>query len=105
MLAAVICAIATLTSFAVLLRVGRSREPMRTVWIILAGVCASAGIWATHFVAMLAYQMNIPVTYDLELTAASLAIATFAAVGAFALCSKGDLVSSLAGGAVLGLGI
>ncbi len=105
MLAAVICSITTLTSFGILLRVGRSREPMRTVWLLIAGVCASAGIWATHFVAMLAYQANIPVTYDLGLTAASLMIAALAAVGAFALCSKGDVFSTVVGGAILGLGI
>jgi NO-binding membrane sensor protein with MHYT domain len=35
------------------------------MWLLVTGVCAASGIWATHFVAMLAYEDNIHTAYDL----------------------------------------
>ena len=35
------------------------------VWLIGAGVVAGCGIWATHFVAMLAYQTGLPIALTL----------------------------------------
>jgi NO-binding membrane sensor protein with MHYT domain len=32
----------------------------RLIWAAVTGVCAGSGIWATHFVAMLAYQGFLP---------------------------------------------
>ena len=45
---------------------------MRSLWLLITGVCAASGIWATHFVAMLAFDAGIPTAYDPALTAASL---------------------------------
>src|ERR1700722_3835883 len=47
----------------------------RMSWVMAAGIAAGSGIWATHFIAMLAYDPGIGIAYDLELTVLSLVAA------------------------------
>ena len=47
----------------------------RLAWLGLTGISTGAGIWSTHFVAMLAYDFGFPTAYDPTLTLASLVIA------------------------------
>ncbi|WP_216073488.1 MHYT domain-containing protein, partial [Acinetobacter baumannii] len=42
---------------------------------MIAGAAAGFGIWSTHFVAMLAYEAEVVVGYDIGLTVLSLAVA------------------------------
>src|SRR5216683_2652679 len=70
--------IATGASYTALDLAGRirvSRGRTRLVWLILAAVTMGGGIWSMHFVAMLAFVMPMPVTFDLGLTALSLVVA------------------------------
>ena len=70
MLALVVCAFGAATTMNISGRVaGRQRGRL---WLALLAVCAGATVWATHFIAMLAYQAEIPATYDIGLTALSL---------------------------------
>ena len=94
-----------LTSFGIFSRVEHARHPMRGVWLLITGVCAASGIWATHFVAMLAYNAGIPTAYDPALTGISLCIAIVATTFGFAVCSGGSRLQAVAGGAIIGLGI
>jgi len=71
LLAAAICAAASLTTFAIYSRVGEARHHARLNWLLLTGVCSGSGIWATHFVAMLAYKPGVMVAYDATLTGVS----------------------------------
>lgn len=61
LLAAVICAATTFTSFSIYSRVPNAREMSRFGWLFMTGVSTGSGIWATHFVAMLAYGAGVPV--------------------------------------------
>ncbi|CAN0279967.1 unnamed protein product, partial [Chrysoparadoxa australica] len=36
----------------------------RRVWVIVGGVVMGLGIWAMHFVGMIAYQIPVPVSYQ-----------------------------------------
>jgi signal transduction histidine kinase len=72
---------------------GRIRT--RLVWLGGAGAVAGCGIWATHFVAMLAYQSGLPVGFSAPLTILS-------AIIAMALCGVGFTLTIQRGGAVLG---
>lgn len=74
-------------------------------WAILTGVSAGTGIWATHFVAMLAYDGGLPTTYDPILTLASLLIAVTLATAGFALSSFGGMLAVVTGGVILGSAI
>jgi NO-binding membrane sensor protein with MHYT domain len=69
-------------------------------------VAAGAGIWATHFVAMLAFKTGLPTAYDPALTLASLLIAISVTAAGFFVAGQGKnpLLPAI-GGAVIGLGI
>jgi diguanylate cyclase (GGDEF)-like protein/PAS domain S-box-containing protein len=76
------------------------------VWLSLDATAAGCGIWATHFIAMLAYDPVIGVGYNLVLTILSLLIAiliTGAGLGT-ALLGFGRW-TAVVGGAVIGGGI
>jgi diguanylate cyclase (GGDEF)-like protein/PAS domain S-box-containing protein len=47
----------------------------RASWIAISGIASGCGIWATHFIAMLAYEPGVPVGYDVPLTVLSLVLA------------------------------
>ncbi len=72
-------------------------------WLIAAAAVAGAGVWSTHFVAMLAYQADFSIGYDLQLTALSIAASmVLAAVGFLASLA---FRKPLLGGAVFGASI
>ena len=72
-------------------------------WTLPAAGC---GIWATHFIAMLAYDPGTSAGYDPGLTAASLIIAVaITGVGLSIALSNSSRWSGPIGGAVIGGGI
>ena len=76
------------------------------VWLSLDAAAAGCGIWATHFIAMLAYDPAIGAGYNLVITILSLLIAvliTGAGLGT-ALLDFGRWTAAF-GGAVVGGGI
>src|SRR4051794_12845968 len=74
LLAAVMCGLAAVTAFHIYRQAVDSRGLIRLGWLFLTGVCAACGIWATHFIAMLAYAPGLPTGYDPVLTVASLLV-------------------------------
>ena len=74
-------------------------------WLFLTGLSTGSGIWATHFVAMLAYSAGLPTAYDPLLTAVSLLVAIGATTFGFFVCSHGTRLDAGVGGALIGLGI
>lgn len=86
----------------------RARRAMHYYAAILSGALAlGGGIWATHFIGMLAHQLPVPVSYSAPLTMLSL-LPAFAASG-FALrmlaMSRVTPRHMLFGGTLVGLGI
>jgi methyl-accepting chemotaxis protein len=75
--AAVVCLFASLAAINLFNRARATAGRARAIWIIAAAVATGFGIWATHFVAMLAYEPGIPIAYSLSLTVLSLAAAAF----------------------------
>ena len=55
--------------------VGPSRGFARRVWLVAAALTMGGGIWSMHFVAMLAFIMPTPMSYDVGLTTLSLLVA------------------------------
>jgi NO-binding membrane sensor protein with MHYT domain len=52
------------------------RQVKRMLWIIVAAVAlGGGGVWAMHFIAMLAFKLPIAVSYDITLTVVSLVAA------------------------------
>ena len=83
-LAAVICLLSSFAAINIFNRARATAGHRRIIWIIAAGLTAGFGIWATHFVAMLAYEPGITIAYGAALTALSLAAAV--ATVSVALC-------------------
>jgi diguanylate cyclase (GGDEF)-like protein/PAS domain S-box-containing protein len=105
LLAAAICAATTFTSFSIYSRVAHAQKMMRLGWLFLTGVCTASGIWATHFVAMLAYNAGVQTAYDPVLTAGSLLVAIVATTLGYFVCSGRSPPEIAIGGGVVGIGI
>jgi diguanylate cyclase (GGDEF)-like protein/PAS domain S-box-containing protein len=105
LLAALICITATFTAFSIYSHVVASTGYRRVAWTILTGVCTAAGIWATHFVAMLAYESGYPTAYEPVATVCSLLVAIVVTASGFLLSAQQAPWSTTAGGAVIGAGI
>ena len=70
--------VACLASYTALDLGGRIRASQRwakAAWLATAAFAMGGGIWSMHFIAMLAFFMPMPVTYHLNLTLISLAVA------------------------------
>lgn len=105
-LAAVICTIASFAAIHLLHHVNRSHDVMRSVWLCVAGIATGFGIWATHFIAMLAYSPGIQNGYNIALTFASLIAAIVLTCLSFAVASAPALKGARwLGGALVGGGI
>src|SRR5215510_12044273 len=59
-LAAVICALASYTAISLLHHVRKSAAEMWRVWLAVSATSTGFGIWATHFIAMLAFSPGVP---------------------------------------------
>ena len=82
LVAGVVCFLASLTAINLFSRARATKGRARAIWIITAGAATGFGIWATHFVAMLAYDPGLPIAYNIGLTALSLlAAATVTGIG------------------------
>ena len=71
-------AVACLASYTALDLGGRIRVWRgwaRLAWLATAAIAMGGGIWSMHFIAMLAFFMPMPVSYDLGLTVLSLVVA------------------------------
>jgi signal transduction histidine kinase len=102
-IAGLLCAFASWTAVALLIRAGATKSASRWRWVATAAVVFGAGIWTTHFVAMLAYQSVLPISYDLNLTGLSILIAIAFSAAGFSLFFARRW--HLAAGAIVGLGI
>ena len=105
-LAAVICLFASFTAVSLLHHVRSSQGHMRTVWLAVSATSTGFGIWATHFIAMLAFSPGIPNAYNIALTFLSL-IAAILLTGAGLVVALNPKVPAGAwlGGAIVGGGI
>ena len=102
-LAGLICMFATFSATHLLVRSTEEGEQRRSIWILAAGTVAGCGIWATHFIAMLAFRPETPVSYDPGITFLSFVIAiVFASIG-FSVTTR--FRPAGLGGAIIGLAI
>ena len=106
LLACLVCFVASVVAVNIFHRAIASHARTRSIWIAIAGAAIGYGIWATHFIAMLAYEPGISTGYNIVLTALSLAAAmvlTSSGLG-FAASEPGRWRAPI-GGAIMGAGI
>jgi NO-binding membrane sensor protein with MHYT domain len=80
----------------------------KTLWVAGAGIVMGWSIWSMHFVAMLAFELpGIPITYDIRLTALSMALPiVLTLVGFFAVAAREvTWISRIFGGTLIAFGI
>ncbi|MGB7260296.1 MAG: methyl-accepting chemotaxis protein [Pseudolabrys sp.] len=106
LVAAAVCYIASLSAVSLFHRARATSGRARIAWIVTAGTTTGFGIWATHFIAMLAYTPGVAIGYDVGLTAVSLAAAaTVTSIGLAIPVYIRTSWSAALGGAVVGAGI
>lgn len=69
-------------------RVAPAQGPTHRVWLAGAALTMGAGIWSMHFVAMIAFELPMPVSYDVGLTVLSLVLAILGTSGSFYFISR-----------------
>ena len=83
--------VASFASYTALDLAGRlppAQGPTHRIWLAAAALIMGGGIWSMHFVAMLAFVLPMPMSYDVGLTVLSLVLAILAASGSFYVISR-----------------
>ncbi|MDY0883444.1 MHYT domain-containing protein [Dongia soli] len=70
---------ASFTSLQLAERMVAYRENVRLAWLCAAAIALGGGIWAMHFVGMMAFHSSAGILYDVQLTLGSLLLAIIAA--------------------------
>jgi PAS domain S-box-containing protein len=106
LLAVLICFLTSLAAINLFHRARAASGRTRLAWLTTTGVATGCGIWATHFIAMLAYEPGIPVAYNVGLTLLSLlAAAAITCIGFAVALAMPGLWAALIGGVVVGAGV
>src|SRR6266568_3549284 len=104
-LAVGVCLVTSVTAVLLFHRALSTQGGTRARWIAGADAAAGCGIWATHFIATLAYDPGIAITYDLTLTIGSLLIAVAFTVAGLGAASSAAALAAPVGGAIIGAGV
>jgi len=104
--AGVICLLASLVAVNLYHRARATAGNVRLLWIITAGAATGSGIWATHFIAMLAYDPGVGIAFHTALTVLSLlAAAMVTSIGLGIAAMFPGRLSDAIGGAIVGGGV
>jgi NO-binding membrane sensor protein with MHYT domain len=106
-LSILVASVASYTALDLSGHVGPARGFARRMWLVAAAITMGGGIWSMHFVAMLAFIMPIPMSYDIELTTLSLVVAILVTGGGFYVISRqrASPLRLVLSGIFMGLGI
>jgi diguanylate cyclase (GGDEF)-like protein/PAS domain S-box-containing protein len=105
-LAVLVCLVASLVALGLFQRARAMGGAMRAVWIAGAGAVTGGSIWATHFIAMLAYEPGVATAYEGGLTALSLVAAMAVTTMGLAVAVHGPRPWGAAiGGAIVGIAV
>jgi diguanylate cyclase (GGDEF)-like protein len=106
LLAGLVCFVASIVAVNIFHRAITSQARTRQIWVSIAGAAIGYGIWATHFIAMLAYEPGVSIGYGLVLTTLSLAVAMVLTCGGFGFSANvSGRWQAPIGGGIIGAGI
>jgi diguanylate cyclase (GGDEF)-like protein len=106
LMAGCVCFLTSLAAVNLFQRARTVEGKASLIWLGIAGTVTGCGVWATHFIAMLAYTPGFPISYDMPATLMSLVVAAFMTTVGFVVVRFGDRRwSGAAGGAMVGIGI
>ncbi|WP_267349805.1 EAL domain-containing protein [Sphingomonas sp. GM_Shp_2] len=104
-LALLVCLIGSSATIQLFGRIKLASGKSRLGWVLLAAVATGTMVWATHFVAMMAFRAHAPVVLDPLLTLLSLLAAIGLAVPGLAAAASRKRWGGLAGGGIVGIAI
>lgn len=98
---------ASYTAFSLSARITDTRGKASILWLAGGAFSMGLGIWAMHFIGMLAFRLPVPVSYRIAPTLFSLLIAIVVSGFALGIASRSklDLPTLIVAGAVMGIGI
>ncbi|UJF33485.1 bifunctional diguanylate cyclase/phosphodiesterase [Paenibacillus hexagrammi] len=107
LLSVIIAVMASYSALNLAGKIVRSKGKSRTVWLCAGSLVMGSGVWSMHFVGMMAYHLNMPVTYDPVITVISSFGSIIASFIAFQITARQHSSRSRygIGGAVMGCGI
>lgn len=106
LVAGLVCLAGCFTTFRLYSRMRGARGVVRAAWLLLTGLVAGSSVWATHFIAMVAYTPGLKTGYSPTGTLLSLMIAALFMASGFAVASaQRSTTNDFAGGVLLGLGV
>jgi diguanylate cyclase (GGDEF)-like protein/PAS domain S-box-containing protein len=106
LLAAAVCFLTSFAAVNLFHRGCATTGRTRLLWLITTAAATGYGIWATHFIAMLAFTPGVATGYDLLLTVSSLiAAAVITGAGSALAATYAAQWAAPAGGAIIGVGI
>ena len=104
--AGIICLLASLVAVNLFRRAQATAGRIRAMWIVTAGAVSGYGIWATHFIAMLAYDPGLAMAYNIGLTSLSLVVAAaLTGIGLGVAANVPGRWSAPIGGGIVGAGV
>ncbi|AYG61613.1 putative bifunctional diguanylate cyclase/phosphodiesterase [Rhizobium jaguaris] len=104
--AAVVCIAGSWVIIRLFDRAASTTGAQRIGWHLLTTVAAGSAIWCTHFIAILAYYPDVPVSFDPVMTIMSLLIAMVGVqLGLVAAASGLTQMAPAVGGGIVGLAI
>jgi diguanylate cyclase (GGDEF)-like protein len=104
LVAVFVCAAGNLAGVFMLSRARQCVKAHRNLWVAVAGVVLGGTIWATHFIAMLSY--NVPVSYQVLETGLSIVVAVVVScLATFTFLYVPGRQGTVAAGILLGLAI
>ena len=88
-------------------RVTATHGALRRAWLLGGAFAMGSGIWCMHYIGMLAFQLPIPIRYDLPTVALSLLAAILASLVALYVVSRPQMrrLNVIVGALLMGLGI
>jgi PAS domain S-box-containing protein len=106
-LSVVIAILGSYTALDLFRRVRATGGQLRARWLAAAAIGMGLSIWSMHFIAMLAFDVGLPVVYDLALTMLSLLLAIAVTGAAFAAVAnvRSRWPHIMVAGLFMGLGI
>ena len=106
-LSLIVAIIASFTALELAGRVSQTQGKNSWVWLIGGAFSMGTGIWAMHFIGMLAFHLPIAMAYDAAITMLSMAIAIVMSGLALFMVSRPTLTvqNITAGGVLMGAGI
>src|SRR5579884_1656338 len=106
-LSIVVAIVASYTALNLAGRVTAAQGSSRVAWLLGGATAMGIGIWSMHFIAMLAFSLPVPISYNMGITFLSMVAGIIASAIALFIVSRSTMgvLQLTLGGVLMGAGI